>query len=263
MTAPYITTRRLRTIGRALSDRESDVLATLRRIRVATGDGLQRLHFADVTTRQARATLASMTRRRLVARLPRAVGGYAAGSEGFAYVLDVAGLRLGAPSGRRVVRPWPVGGPFLAHSLAITELFVTLSEGTLSGPTRLLEFHGEPACWRPFPAPGGGTAVLKPDAEIILADEQFEDRWFVEVDRATESRLTLTRKLSRYVDYWRSGREQAATGIFPKVLWSVPNDARYAVLIDLFGKLPVEAWPLFTAATADRATARLLGGAAV
>lgn len=262
MTMPYITTRRMRALTRGLSDREWAVLAALQRVRVATADQLERLVFADVTRRQARATLASMTRRRFLARLPRTVGGLAAGSAGFVYVRDVAGLRLGPLSGRRPVRPWPVGGPFLAHSLAISELFVALMTRTKGGPIHLLDFRSEPACWRPFAGPGGGQVVLKPDAEVVVADDQFEDRYFVEVDRATESRVTLQRKLSRYVDYWRTGREQARSDVFPKVLWVVPDEKRVAQLVDLFGQQPVEAWPLFAVTTAAEAVERMLVGAA-
>jgi hypothetical protein len=81
----------------------------------------------------------------------------------------------------------------------------------------------------------------------------YEDRWFIEVDRATESRTTLDRKLDRYVAHWRTGREQATRGIYPRVLWVVPDAGRHAVLIDAFARQPVEAWPLFAAVTADEA----------
>lgn len=239
----------------------SSVLATLRRTRVASAAQLERLHFADVSRRQARSTLASLTDRRFLARLPRIVGGVRAGSAGYVYVLDVAGLRLGQAGGR-IARPWPVGGPFLAHSLAVTELFTGLAERVRQSGVQLLDFRAEPGCWRSFAGPGGGRVVLKPDAEVVLADEQFEDRWFVEVDRATESRPTLKRKLDRYVEYWRCGQEQANSGVFPRVLWVVPDDARLAALVDLFGRLPVEAWPVFTVVTEPAAADRLLAGAA-
>lgn len=261
MTASYITTRRVHALARTLTDREWSVLATLRRTRVATAGQLDRLHFADVSRRQARATLASMTDRRLLSRLPRVVGGVRAGSAGFVYMLDVAGRRLD-DSGGRITRPWPVGGPFLAHSLAVTELYTALVERVRRSGGQRLDFRTEPACWRSLTGRGGGREVLKPDAEIVLADDQFEDRWFCEVDRATESRPTLGRKLDRYVQYWRTGQEQARTEVFPKVLWIVPDEKRHDVLVDLFGRQPVEAWPLFTVATEAQATDRILAGAA-
>ena len=94
---------------RHLSDRERAVLGTLHRVRVATVAQLERLHFTDVTRRQARAVLAAMVERRLIARLPRQVGGVRAGSAGYVYVLDVAGQRLTPHRRPAVQRPWPVG----------------------------------------------------------------------------------------------------------------------------------------------------------
>ena len=56
---------------------------------------------------------------------------------------------------------------------------------------------------------------------------------------------------------------RAARGLFPEVLWIVPDAARQAVLIDAFGRQPVEAWPLFAVATDADAVRRLLAGAAL
>ncbi len=260
----YVTSARVELLAAQLTDRERSVLDTLGRLRVVTSAQLERLHFGDVTRRQARAVLSALVARRLIARLPRQVGGVRAGSAGYVYVLDVAGQRLGVSGGRRVQRPWPVGTPFLAHSLAVSELYVRLIEAERHGVAelRLGEFRTEPACWRGFARPGGGWDTLKPDAEVSLGLGRFEDRWFLEVDRATESRTTLARKLGRYLRYWQSGQEQARTGIFPKVLWIVPDEARLAVLVDEFGRLPVQAWPLFAVATESGAVDRLLAGAA-
>lgn len=261
--ARYVTSARLELLAAQLTDRERAVLSTLDRVRVATAGQLERLHFGDVTRRQGRAVLFSMTRARLIARLPRPVGGVRAGSAGYVYVLDVAGQRLTTVGGRRVQRPWPVGTAFLAHSLAVTELFVGLMQAERHGvaEVRLGEFHTEPVCWRSFAGPGGGRDTLKPDAEVTLGLGRYEDRWFIEVDRATESRTTLARKLSRYLRYWQGGQEQARTGVFPKVLWIVPDTARLEVLVGEFGRLPVEAWPLFTVSTETEAVRRLLAGA--
>jgi hypothetical protein len=261
MSAPYLTRGRIDRLGRHLSDRDWAVIHTLARVRVATAGQLERLHFTDVSRRQTRSVLASLVDRRLVARLPRRVGGVRGGSAGHILVLDVAGQRLTRASGGRVQRPWPVGTPFLAHSLAVTDLLVGLTEAARAsgGAVRLVDFVAEPGCWRPV-APG---VVLKPDAEVVMQLGSYEDRWFIELDRATESRTTLDRKLDRYVAHWRTGREQATTGVYPRVLWVVPDEARHAVLIDAFGRQPVEAWPLFAAVTADEAVNRVVGGAAV
>lgn len=74
MRQPYITTNRLVRLERALSARDWLVIATVARVRLATAGQLQCICFADVTRRQARQTLASLTDRRVLARLPRVVG---------------------------------------------------------------------------------------------------------------------------------------------------------------------------------------------
>jgi hypothetical protein len=233
-------------------------------VRVATGRQLYRLHFADVTRRQARAGLASLTGRRLLARLPRVVGGAQAGSTGFVYALDVAGTRLLRPDHGRPQRPWSVGRPFLDHSLAVAELYVQLVEADRVGRLQLAEFAAEPACWRRFSGPGGARAVLKPDALLRLLVGRFEDHWWIEVDRGTESRTALARKCDVYRHYWQSGLEQGrAGGVFPRVLWLVPDQHRQAVMESVIGKQPPYARPLFEVALFEGAVVRLLQGAGV
>ncbi|MFL6139624.1 MAG: replication-relaxation family protein [Frankiaceae bacterium] len=261
MRGRYLTPRRMSEIERSLSDRDRAVLATLVRVRLATGDQLARLHGTGVSRRQARQVLASLTERRLLARLPRLVGGVRAGSAGYVYGLDIAGHHLTRAGGVRPHRPWQPGPAFLAHTLAVTELYVRLRAAERDGLVRLSEFVTEPACWQAFPGPGGGRVVLKPDAQLVLQLGGYEDRWFVEVDRATEATTRLTRACDRYRAYWASGLEQACHGVFPRVLWLVPDERRHAQLVDVLGHQPAEAWPLFTAALYDDAVPRLLEGA--
>lgn len=238
------------------------VIATLRRVRVATAAQLERLHFADVTRRRSRRVLASLTDRRLVARLPRIVGGRRAGSAGYIYTLDVAALRLMLPATSRTVRPWPIGSAFLAHSLAVTDLYVRLVEQGRAGRLKIEAFATESAAWRSFYGAGGGRVVLKPDAFAVLRLGGFEDRWFIEVDRGTESLPTIARKCEVYRRYWQSGTEQARTGVFPRVLWIAPDRKRADALAEVCTRQPAEAWRLFTVATSADAVARLVQGAA-
>src|SRR5690348_5802080 len=95
--ARYVTSRRLAALERTISDRDRAVLTSLARVRVATARQLYRLHFEGVTRRQARASLGSLAGRRLIARLPRVVGGASAGSTGYVMTLDIAGQRLTRP----------------------------------------------------------------------------------------------------------------------------------------------------------------------
>jgi hypothetical protein len=141
--------------------------------------------------------------------------------------------------------------------LSVSELYVQLR--LRSGDWQLERFDAEPGCWRRFSGPGGRSLVLKPDAYLIGTSGAYEDRYFIEIDRATESRTRITDKALNYVRYWQSGREQTAHGIFPRVLWSVPDDVRAQQLIDALGELPAEHWQLFTVAIEAEA-ARTISG---
>ncbi len=257
----YVTARRLTSLERSLFERDRQVLATLARVRVATAHQLYQLHFEGVTRRQGRASLASLADRRLITRLPRVVGGVRAGSTGYVYTLDVAGQRLMRPDHDRSQRPWSVGRAFLDHSLAVTEVYVQLALAQRDGRLRLADFSTEPTCWRRFHGQGGVRLVLKPDAAARLVLGQYEDRWFLEVDRGTESSTAIARKCELYRRYWQAGVEQARMGVFPKVLWLVPDERRHAVVVDVLGRQPAEAWPLFASALFNDAVQRLLRGA--
>jgi hypothetical protein len=110
----------------------------------------------------------------------------------------------------------------------------------------LLTWTSEPTCWRSFTGRGGTRLVLKPDAFVRVGLDSFEDAWFLEVDCATESSTALARKFDLYRQYWSCGQEQARLGVFPRVLWLVPNQTRREQLIEVAARQPAEAWKLFT-----------------
>jgi hypothetical protein len=143
----------------------------------------------------------------------------------------------------------------------VTELYSQLVETERSGRLRLAEFAAEPACWRRFHGPGGARLVLKPDAVLGLVLGRYEDRWWIEADRGTESRTALARKCDLYRHYWQAGVEQARTGVYPRLLWLVPDRHRQAVLADVIGRQPADARPLFAVETFTDAVDRLLRGA--
>lgn len=259
MSRRYLSTNRLAALETTLSPRDWAILATLLRVRVATGHQLQRLYFVGLTRRRTQQALASLVDRGVLARLPRVVGGVRAGSAGHVYALDAAGLRLVTKHADRRPRSWNVGLPFLAHGLAVAELYVRLVEADRTGAVELREFTGEPGCWRSF-AGRYGRAVLKPDAHVVIRLGQYEDEWFIEVDRGTESAPTLTTKCDTYRRYWQTGREQARTGVFPRVLFLVPDAKRHDVLVDVFGRQPATAWQLFRVAPFDEAVNTIIRG---
>jgi len=262
-TTSRYTERRLLELRAALSERDLQIISTLARVRVATGAQIEALHFANVTPRMARKRLSSLTDLRVLSRLPRAIGGGRAGSSGYVYTLGVAGQRLAdlARDGR-VRRPWALGTRFLTHSLAITDVYARLVLAERSGSLRVVRFVGEPSCWRNFFGPGGSPATLKPDAYAVLLMGGYEDHWFFEIDLDTEHAPAIGRKCATYRGYWRSGYEEARTGLFPRVLWLVPDVRRSEVVRKVISHQPSEAAELFDVALLDAVVERVLRGAA-
>src|SRR5262249_19171458 len=156
------------------------------------------------------------------------------------------------PGGARYREPWTPGGGYLKHALAVSEIYVELM--TDKSEWKLLDFAAEPACWRYFNGLGGQRLVLKPDALILGSSADYEDRYFVEVDRATEPLTRILQKARLYVSYWQSGREQAAEGIFPQVLWITPTERRAQQITDALGTLDADAWQLFAVTTTELAS---------
>jgi hypothetical protein len=116
---------------------------------------------------------------------------------------------------------------FLAHRLAISELYVRLTEHARSGGPAVRQFAAEPDAWRRYSGFAGDRLVLKPDAFTRLVTAGQELFWFVEIDRGTEGLRFIADKISSYHSYALSGVEQSHWhGVFPGVLFIVPTDAR-------------------------------------
>jgi hypothetical protein len=251
MTSPR--RRGLAAVAQGLGPRDWAVLHDLATVRLLTGRQVQRLHVADGSTltqaRRGRALLQRLHDLGLLHRLDRRVGGINAGSSGFVYGLSAAGQRLttnaGPAGGRRLRRPWEPASTFVDHILAVSELYVVLREEERAGRLELLRFQAEPACWRRWSGANGEPLILKPDASVVLGVGDYEEHRFIEMDRSTESRTVLRRKVMATVDYWHAGFEQRGNGVFPRTLWLVLDEKRKAQLVDVFGALPPETWPLF------------------
>lgn len=230
-----------------LTERDHACLGTLARVRVATTDQLYRLHFPGASRQAGYRCLWRLSRLGLVRRLERRIGGVLPGSSPAVYALDVKGQHLlevsGPGGGERRQRPWTPSSPYLRHAVMVAETYVLTLEAVRDDDSwRLVDFQVEPACWRTL-----GNGYLKPDAFLMVQSEDYEDSYFLEVDLATESPAALSRKLSAYVEYYRSGQEQAHRGVFPRVLFLVPTEARKAQVQKLIDELRQER-QLFTAA---------------
>ncbi len=229
--------RQVSLIAKRLSQRDREVLQLVGRFRVMSGSQLARLFWVEgkpaTRARLARRALARLSELEVLERLPRRVGGVRAGSSGLVFALGPAGQRLlqsERGSKRRVRRAYAPGSRYLAHALSVGGLYVALIEAQRWGLVEVLVFDPEPACWRPYPGPYGARLTAKPDAYLRLGVGEFELSWFIEMDLASEARVTLETKARVYIDLYRAGVIQASDGVFPRVAWIAPDTARAEVI---------------------------------
>jgi protein involved in plasmid replication-relaxation len=254
--------RHISWVAEHLSDRDRAILASVHRLRLASAHQLERLHFAELSepsrARTRRRVLARLSDWRVLAPLERRIGGIRAGSTGLVFAVDSAGQWLlqhdaythGATVAiRRPSRPSPA---LLHHTLAVSELFTALVELSRVEPFAVRDFWTEPRAW----LPDGLGGWLKPDAYAVLATDAFVDEWCIEQDNATEHLPTIARKLRTYLDFFVRG-QRGPNGIMPRVLLSVPTDARRAAVQGVIRRLPDPAPQLFHVVTHEH-TARYL-----
>jgi hypothetical protein len=210
-----------------LSERDLNVIRSVQEHRFLMARQIEEFHFDDHATAEARAricrrVLARLANERVLSRLRRRVGGVRAGSASYVYALGPVGSRL-VGNGRRLVEPSPL---FLDHALAVADARIELVRAQRRGEVRLVRVEVEHACWRRYIGPSGAAELVRPDLYVITSQGDFEDCWFLEIDRGTESPAAITRKCRAYDNYWRTGREQEQHRTFPLIVWVVPDEKR-------------------------------------
>jgi hypothetical protein len=245
-----------------LSERDWQIIAAVNRLRVASGEQIQRLCFVDVAEGRSRIVTRSRVLARLVAwrvlvPLARRVGGARRGSSAQLYALDSAGTRLLtrnqlAQGGQvRVRRPGTPGERTLRHMMAVAELYVTLVELARTDGFGVSEYLTEPGChW-----PNGLGGWLKPDAYAVLAWGKVLDYWWIEHDEATESLPTVRRKIQAYLDFWRRG-QPGPHDVVPRVLVSTITAQRRVAIRAMVRRLP-GAEELVTVVQSENAAAHM------
>ena len=227
-----------------LSDRDWQVTLEVNRLRVVSGEQLERLCFAALREGRSRTVtrsrvLARLVQWRVLAPVGRRIGGSGRGSTGQAYALDVAGkqllLRRGLAEAERtrVRRPGTPGERSLHHLLAVSQLYVDLIEQTRQDAQTACNFTAEPGSW--WPSARGGW--LKPDAYVVLERHGARDHWWVEVDRATESLPTVRGKIQAYLDFQARG-ERGPDDVTPWVLISTVTRQRRDAIRAMLRRLP-------------------------
>ncbi|MGH3707897.1 MAG: replication-relaxation family protein [Pseudonocardiaceae bacterium] len=223
-------TRLLTQLAAELPARYTTPLPHLARVRLLTGAHLNQLlthpdTAHDTTARVRRRIMTRLHQLGLVTTLHRTIGGTRAGSAGHIYTLTPAGHRFlailtGQPPPPRVRQSAP-GVLFLAHTLAISDIYVRLIESSRTHDLTMSTFTTEPDCWQPT-ADGD---YLKPDAYLVLATSTHQDCWWLEIDQATESLPRIRIKCRAYLDFLTHGG-LGPDDVPPRVLYTTPDAPR-------------------------------------
>jgi hypothetical protein len=261
--------KRRRLLTSQISARDWAVLEAVGRYRYLTTNQLQQLFFFDHRTataaaRLCRRALLRLHDDRLLERLERRIGGLHAGSAASVWRLGPVGDRLlrerdGLGGHARRKEP---SLHHLDHCLAVADSAVQLTVAARAGAIELLAVAPEPTSWRRYLGASGVPVILKPDLYAVTASGDYEDAWFIEIDRGTESLPTVLRQCQQYERYRRTGREQADGGVFPWVLWVVPGEARAAKLRRAIAENRYLDQQLFRVTTTAGFLATVTGGAA-
>ena len=236
------------------------MLSVFRAYRVATSGQLQRLYVVSATplanVRRTNRRLELLVELRVLARLPRRVGGIHGGSTEAVFALDVVGSRLLFPD-RPARAPWTSGSLHVRHGLLILECWLQLVEAARAGTITRPQIWPEPESWIDFQG-RGALVTLKPDAEVHFQAGSDEVWSYVEVDCATESMPAVRRKALVYGQLVRSGRIQEPDGLLPSVIWLVPDQHRVRQLGQVIAGLPEEERGLHLVAGHNQLVAGLL-----
>lgn len=235
------TAAQLYQIENNLTDRDRIILVTLRTLRFAKTDQLQRLFYPQVidkpyaAIRATRRNLARLQNLGLILHLPQIIGGVRAGAQGMVWYLTELGARLldlgTEQEGKRKRRLSP-SSTFLRHTIAVTETYVQITEYCRTEPNmKLVCLEVEPRCWRGYEK-AGKQISLRPDLYAETVADGYLYSWFLEMDLGTETGAVILEKCRRYLEYYRTGKEQHATGVFPIVLFIVPTAARKQKIVD-------------------------------
>ena len=213
----------LATIAASMPERDREVLERIAEHRYLTTHQVQAFVFTNLgssesAARTARHVLQRLERNALLRSLKRRVGGVRAGSAARVWQLAPAGARLLRDDGT-AHRSHEPSLRFLAHCLAVADVHVALRSLATIDAVHAVTVQCEPDSWRRYTGQAGEPRWLQPDLAAVVTTNDYDDRWFVEVDLGTESLPTLLRKSGQYESYRASGIEQAAHGAFPLVLW--------------------------------------------
>lgn len=246
-----------------LSERDWKIALAVNRLRVVTGQQLERLCFGELGSEHSRTVtrsrvLARLVRNRVLVSFGRQVGGRGRGSTVSVYALDTAGhelmrrRQLAEAQRVRVRRPGVPSQRALHHTVAVSELYVQLIEQAPAVDGVVAAFRAVPGSWWP----NGLGGFVKPDAYLVLRRGDVSDHWWAEVDLATESLPVVRSKIRAYLDFRERG-VRGPDGVLPWLLIATISAKRRTAIAGLLRQLP-EAAELVSVVELGQAAQRLL-----
>jgi hypothetical protein len=198
---------------------------------------------------------------RVIDHLDRRVGGIRAGSASYVWLVGPVGERLLRDDDDIRVRRKEPSLHFMRHCLAIADCAIALGDIAKTGRFELQTVETEPTCWRRYMSRAGAIETVKPDLRVVTAQGEYEDSWFIEIDRGTESMPTLIKQCRQYLAYRQTGQEQAERGVFPAVLWVLPDNRRLERLCAAMDAARLFDASIFRLSTAEHVAEMVAGGA--
>lgn len=233
-TARRLSRLQLAALRERLSERDLLVLQAIQKYRFVSSGHVQELYFINGSTQAANVRAANKALKKLrdyglLKPLERRIGGVQAGSTALTWHLTEPGERLLGLDGpkdhprKRFEEP---SRNFLAHTLSVVEYAVKLvTFCRKQNDMSVVTIAPEPECWRSYSI-SGKTLFLKPDLYAVLSSGEFEYQFYFEIDLGTEPMPKLMKKCQAYLDYYYSGEDQKKSGLFPLVVWVVPDEGR-------------------------------------
>lgn len=246
--------------GKPMTNQHLEILQFLADARLATSSQLARLFFAESPTHRSQIRRSNLATKQLkeaglIYHQPRKIGGWTKGSSSYIWSLTYKGWKklkeVNSSISLRFRNRVDFSQNHVEHTLAITEIFVELKELERLGKIKLEEFHYEPKSWRYYSDIGGSSLVLKPDAFAKITVGEYEDFYFFELDRSSESLTRIVNTCKKYIHYYNTGIEQRVNDIFPFVLWIVPDERRKENISNAIHLKLNNFWQMFQVVTLD------------
>ncbi len=246
--------------GKPMTNQHFEILQFLADARLVTSSQLARLFFAESPTHRSQIRRSNLATKQLkeaglIYHQPRKIGGWTRGSSSYIWSLTYKGWKklkeVNSSISLRFRNRVDFSQNHVEHTLAITEIFVELKGLERLGKIKLEEFHYEPKSWRYYADIGGSSLILKPDAFAKITVGEYEDFYFFELDRSSESLTRIINTCKKYIHYYNTGIEQRVNDIFPFVLWIVPDERRKENISNAIHLKLNNFWQMFQVVTLD------------